>query len=78
MHPSIDPERRHAERLEIARRLYQALVAQDPDRVITLCDGCGGVVAHNEPRPEQGDPEIETRDGLTLQKNGPGDAPLGQ
>jgi hypothetical protein len=56
--PSIDPDRRHAERLEIAHKLYQALVARDPDRVITLCDGDGRVVAHNDPRPEQGDPEI--------------------
>jgi hypothetical protein len=76
--PSIDPERRHAERLEIARKLYQALVAQDPGRVITLCDGGGEVVAQHDRRPDQSDPEIETRGGLTLQKNGPGDAPLGQ
>jgi hypothetical protein len=76
--PSIDPERRHAERLEIARKLYQALVAQDPGRVITLCDGGGEVVAQHDRRPDQSDLEIETRGGLTLQKNGPGDAPLGQ
>jgi hypothetical protein len=76
--PSIDPERKHAERLEIARKLYQALVAQDPDRVITLCDGGGGVVAQHDPRPEQSDPEIETRGGPNLQKHGPGGAPLGQ
>jgi hypothetical protein len=44
----------------------------------TLYDGSGGVVAHHDPRPEQRDPEIETPGGLTLQKNGPGDAPLGQ
>src|SRR5215472_6205891 len=36
-------DRKRAQRLEIARRLYQALVAQDPDRVIILCD-CGGRV----------------------------------
>jgi hypothetical protein len=51
--PSIDPERNHAERLEIARRLYQALVAQDPDRAISLCDGGGKVVARHDPPPEQ-------------------------
>jgi hypothetical protein len=45
-------------RLDIARRLYHALVAQDPDRVITLRDGGGRVVARYDPRPEQGDPEI--------------------
>ena len=36
------------------------------------------VLARHDPRPEQRDPEIETPGGLTLQKNGPGDAPLGQ
>jgi hypothetical protein len=45
-------------RLAIARRLYQALVAQDPDRVITLCDSGGRVVARHDPRPEQDAPEI--------------------
>jgi hypothetical protein len=43
--PSIDPNRRRAERLEIARKLYEALVAQDPDRVIILCDNDWRVVA---------------------------------
>jgi hypothetical protein len=42
---------------EVARRLYRALVAQDPDRLITLRDGGGRVVARHDPRPEQGDPE---------------------
>jgi len=51
-------ERKRADRLEIARRLYQALVAQDPDQVITLCDGGGRVVARREPRPELDAPEI--------------------
>ena len=40
-------------RLEIARRLYQALVAQDPDRLIVLCDAGGCVLAHNERRPKE-------------------------
>jgi hypothetical protein len=35
------------ERLDIAHRLYQALIAQDPDRAITLCDGEGRVVARH-------------------------------
>jgi hypothetical protein len=56
--PSSAAERKRADRLEIARRLYQALVAQDPDRVITLCDGGGRVVARHDPRPEQDAPEI--------------------
>ena len=42
---------------KVARRLYRALVAQDPDRLITLRDGGGRVVARHDPRPEQGDPE---------------------
>ena len=56
--PNSAEERKRAARLEVARRLYQALVAQDPDRLITLRDGGGGVVARHDPRPEQGDPEI--------------------
>jgi hypothetical protein len=52
--PSSAAERR----LAIARRLYQALVAQDPARAITLCDGGGGIVARHDPLPEQRDPEI--------------------
>ena len=42
-----------AERLEIARRLYNALVAQDPDRVIILKDGGGRMVARHDLRLEQ-------------------------
>jgi predicted helicase len=53
---SARAERKRAERLDIARRLYQALAAQDPDRVITLCDGGGRVVARHDPRPEQDAP----------------------
>jgi hypothetical protein len=44
-------------RLEVARRLYRALVARDPDRLVTLRDGGGRVVARHDPRREQGDPE---------------------
>jgi hypothetical protein len=39
-------------RLDIARKLYKTLVAQYPDRLITLCDGSGRVVAHSEWRPK--------------------------
>jgi hypothetical protein len=42
-----------AERLEIPRRLYNALVAQDPNRVIILCDSNGRAVARHDLRPEQ-------------------------
>jgi hypothetical protein len=41
-------------RLDIARRLHQALVAQNPDRAITLCDGDGRVLVVHDPRPERG------------------------
>jgi hypothetical protein len=57
--PSSVAERR----LAIARRLYQALVAQDPDRAITLCDVGGGVVARHDPLPEQSSDTRVTRIG---------------
>jgi hypothetical protein len=57
--PSSVAERR----LAIARRLYSALVAQDPDQVITLCNGGGEVVARHDPRPEQGNDTLVTRIG---------------
>ena len=41
------------QRQEIARKLYNALVAQDPNRVIILCDSNGRVVARHDLRPEQ-------------------------
>ena len=40
-------------RLAIAHRLYEALVGQDPDRAITLCDSSGSVVARHDPGTEQ-------------------------
>jgi hypothetical protein len=36
-------------RLTIARRIFQALAAQDANRAITLCDGNGEVVAQHDP-----------------------------
>jgi hypothetical protein len=54
--PNSAEERKRAERLEIARRLYQALVAQDPNRVIILCTG--KVLARHDLRHEQSDPEV--------------------
>jgi len=45
-------------RLVIARRLYSALLAQDPNRAITLCDASGMVVARHDPLPGQDDPQI--------------------
>ena len=55
---SVRAERKRAERLDIARRLYQALAAQDPDRMITLRGGGGRLIARHDLRHEQGDPEI--------------------
>src|SRR5262249_13448112 len=52
-------ERKRARRHKIARRLYEQLVAQNPNRVITLRDGGGRVVARHERRPAaEGAPEI--------------------
>ena len=45
-------EKRAERRLAIARRLFRALVAKDPDRSITLCDSRGEVVVRHDPRPE--------------------------
>jgi hypothetical protein len=51
--PSSIAERR----LAIAHRLYEALVSQDPDRAITLCDTSGKVVTRHDPGTEQSSPE---------------------
>ena len=56
--PNSTDERKRAQRLDVARTVHQALVAQDADRVITLCDERGRLIACHDPRPEQGDPEI--------------------
>ena len=45
-------------RLKIARTVYDALVAQDPDRHITLCDEAGNVLARHDPLSEHDAPEI--------------------
>ena len=51
-------ERKRARRHKVARRLYEQLVAQNPNRVITLRDSAGKVVARHDLRPEQDAPEI--------------------
>jgi hypothetical protein len=51
-------DERKREQLEIARRLYQALVAHDPNRVIILCTSTGKVLARHDLRHEQSDPEV--------------------
>ena len=56
--PPNAAEPKRSRRLEIARRLYEALLAQDPNRVITLCDDGGAVVARHDPLPEHDAPEI--------------------
>jgi hypothetical protein len=55
--PNAAEGRKRVARFKIARRLYRALVAQDPDRLITLRNDSGRVVARHDPRPEDGDPE---------------------
>ena len=47
--PSSITERR----LAIAHRLYEALVGQDPDRAIILCNTSGKVVTRHDPRLER-------------------------
>jgi hypothetical protein len=51
--PGIDGDRKRADRLDVARKLYKALVAEYPGRLITLCDGRGRALARSEQRPEQ-------------------------
>src|SRR5208282_2212706 len=36
------------DRLDVARRLYYALCAQDPDRFIILCDAQGRILARHD------------------------------
>jgi hypothetical protein len=45
---SVRADRERAKRLEIARRLFKAFVAQDPERVIILRDGSGRMVARHD------------------------------
>jgi hypothetical protein len=44
--------------LEIARRVYNALVAQDPNRVIILYDGNGRLLAGHDLPPKQSDSKV--------------------
>ena len=56
--PNSAAEQKSAERLDVARTVYDALVKQDADRVITLCDVRGRLIARHDPQSEEGDPEI--------------------
>ena len=58
MTTSETPQQRKRRRHKLARRLYEALVAQDPNRGITLCDAEGKVIARHDPLPERDAPEI--------------------
>jgi hypothetical protein len=64
--PNSSAERKRAVRLKIASRLYKALVAKKPDRVITLRDGGGRVVARNEPQISGGYRNLPFRDAPSL------------
>ena len=55
--PNSAVEQKSAERLDVAHTVYHALVAQDADRVITLCDVRGKLIARHDPRPEENAPE---------------------
>ena len=56
--PNSAAEQKREERLDVARTVYHALAAQDADRVITLCDLRGKLIARHDLRPDQGDPKI--------------------
>ena len=51
--PNSAVEQKRAEPLDSAR-----LATQDAERVITLCDLRGRLIARHDPPPEQGAPEI--------------------
>jgi hypothetical protein len=46
--PGIEPEREREDRLKVARTLYNILVAKHLDRLITLCDDDGRVMARSD------------------------------
>ncbi len=56
--PISAAEQKRARRHKVARRLYEQLLAQNPNRVIILHDGAGNVVARHDPLPEHDAPEI--------------------
>jgi hypothetical protein len=55
---SDTPKSAAEQKLDIARKVYRALAAQDADRVITLCDIQGKLIARHDLRPEKDDPKI--------------------
>jgi hypothetical protein len=52
--PNSATEQKRAERLDVARTAYHALAVQDANRVITLCDIRGRLIARHDLRGEQG------------------------
>jgi hypothetical protein len=52
--PNSFSERKLTARLKLASKLYEASVAKNPDRVVTLRDGGDRVVARNEPQDQSG------------------------
>ena len=56
--PNSGAEQKSAGRLDVARTVYDALVVQDADRVITLCDARGRLIARHDPQSEQDTPGI--------------------
>lgn len=62
--PTSAAEQKRAERLDVAQTVYHALAVQDADRVITLCDIRGRLIARHDLRPEQDAP------GITSQRRG--------
>jgi hypothetical protein len=56
--PHSAEARKRARRHRVARRLYEQLVLQNPNRLLILRDGAGKVVARHDPLPEHDAPEI--------------------
>jgi hypothetical protein len=55
---TLSAAERKRRRHKVARRLYEALVAQDTNRAITFCDEAGNVLARHDPLPEHDAPKI--------------------
>jgi hypothetical protein len=65
-------EQKRARRRKVARRLYEQLLAQNPNRLIILHDGAGKVVARHDPLPEHDAPEIApATHGTTANRQNP-------
>jgi hypothetical protein len=54
--PNSAVEQKHAEGLDVASTVYQALAPRDADRVFTLCDVRGRLIVGHDLRPDQSDP----------------------